>query len=345
MKTMKFISVVSIALIGLAHPILAGPRSGGGGPSGGFAGGGRAGGGHFSGGGMRAAPAFSGGGARFGGFARGGSRAAPAFSGGGARFGAAHLGSVRSSGSFRSAPRFYSNGTRISQARPRAFTRPTSSSRNPSVGRVANANRQPSRLGSTAGRNQPITSNARRTSTISDRQNRAPSLTRQNARISNSQASRAVQRAVANHRVADRHDGNWHRDWDKHRAHFHRNLVFVFVNGFWWGLYPWDYYPYYAYGYPYDYYSGYPYDYYGYGDDYPYNYDDQSGYATSGQYAGNSTVSAVQSELEKLGYYNGAIDGILGDQTEAAIARYQEDLDLSVSGTVDTATLQSLGIK
>jgi Putative peptidoglycan binding domain len=321
---MKFISVVSIALIGLGHPILAGPRSGGSGHAGGFAGGGRAGGGHISGGGIRAAPAFS---------------------GGGARLGAAHLGSVRSSGSFRGAPRFYSNGTRISQARSRALTRPTSSSRNPSVGRVANANRQPSRLGSTTGRNQPITSNARRTSTISDRQNRAASLTRQNARISNSQASRAVQRAVANHRVADRHDGNWHRDWDKHRPHFHDNLVFVFVGGFWWGLYPWDYYSYYAYGYPYDYYYGYPYDYYGYGDDYPYNYDDQAGYATFGQYAGNSTVSAVQSELARLGYYNGAIDGVLGDQTEAALARYQENQDLSVSGTVDTATLQSLGIR
>jgi Putative peptidoglycan binding domain len=316
---MKFISVVSIALIGLVHPILAGPRSGGSGHSGGFAGGG-----HFSGGGIRAAPAFSGGGARFGG---------------------AHLGSVRSSGSFRGAPRFYSSGARMSQARPRAFTRPTSSSRNLSVGRVANANRQPSRLGSTAGRNQSITSNARRTSTISDRQNRAASLTRQNARISNSQASRAVQRAVANHRVADRHDGNWHRDWDKHRAHFHDNLVFVFVGDFWWGLYPWDYYPYYADGYPYDYYYGSPYDYSGYYSDYPYNYDDQSGYATSGQYAGNSTVSAVQSELARLGYYNGAIDGVLGDQTEAALARYQQDQDLSVSGTVDAATLQSLGIK
>jgi len=56
-------------------------------------------------------------------------------------------------------------------------------------------------------------------------------------------------------------------------------------------------------------------------------------------------VSAVQSELEKLGYYNGAIDGILGDQTEAALARYQQDKDMSVSGTVDAATLQSLGIR
>jgi peptidoglycan hydrolase-like protein with peptidoglycan-binding domain len=56
-------------------------------------------------------------------------------------------------------------------------------------------------------------------------------------------------------------------------------------------------------------------------------------------------VSAVQSELSRLGYYNGAIDGSLGDQTEAALARYQEDRDLSVTGTVDAATLQSLGVR
>jgi hypothetical protein len=156
---------------------------------------------------------------------------------------------------------------------------------------------------------------------------------------------------VKNH-ASERHDGNWHRDWDRHRAHFDHNRVFVFVDGFWWGLdpgyYPWAYYPYYDYGYPYDNNYGYPYDYYsGY---YPYDYyqdnnDNDSAYAAPDQYANNPTVSAVQSELAKLGYYNGAIDGTLGDQTEAALARYQQDRDLSVTGTVDAATLQSLGIR
>jgi hypothetical protein len=123
--------------------------------------------------------------------------------------------------------------------------------------------------------------------------------------------------------------------------------VFVFVNGFWWGLdpgyYPWAYDPSYDYGdYPYNSYYGNPYDYYNYS---PYNDDDQPGYSDSDQSGASATVSAIQSELAKLGYYNGAIDGTLGDQTEAAIARYQEDRDLSVTGTVDAATLQSLGIK
>jgi hypothetical protein len=145
----------------------------------------------------------------------------------------------------------------------------------------------------------------------------------------------AVRRAIANHHVSAQHDANWHPDWDKHRAHFHNGLVFVFLDDFWWGLYPWDYYPYYAYDYyPYDYY-GYPYDYY----DYP----SDSSYAAPAEY-GSSVVSEVQSGLANLGYYHGAIDGILGDATEAAIAQYQEDHELSVTGTVTAATLQSLGI-
>jgi hypothetical protein len=123
-----------------------------------------------------------------------------------------------------------------------------------------------------------------------------------------------------------RHDANWHRDWDKRRAHFHRGHVFVFIDGSWWGLYPWDYYAYDA------------------SDYYPNGYDDQSGYVDPDQYGSGSTVSAVQSALAKLGYYRGTIDGIGGDETQAAIARYQEDHDLSVTGTVTGAILQSLGL-
>jgi hypothetical protein len=174
-------------------------------------------------------------------------------------------------------------------------------------------------------------------------------------RVSDPRVSNTRNREFVRNHAAERHDGNWHRDWDRHHAHFHHNRVFVFVDGFWWGLYPWDYYPYYAYGYPYDYYGDYPYNYSGYPSDYyggyyPYDYyqgynDYDSSYASPEQDANNPTVSAVQSQLAKLGYYNGAIDGTLGDQTEAALARYQEDRDLSVTGTVDAATLQSLGIR
>jgi hypothetical protein len=245
-----------------------------------------------------------GGGGHFGGYS-GGPHAAPAFSGGGARF------SGRSTGGLNGAPRFHYGGTSMSAVRPHGFAAARSGSINPNAGRVAAANRQSNRVGSIAGRSRVSDS---RTSTAANRQS-----------------------FIKNHAFA-RHDANWHRDWDRRHAHFHHGHVFVFIDGFWWGLDPW-YYPYYAYGYyPYDYY-GYPYD---YSDYYPYDYDDQPHYAASDQYANNATVSAVQSELAKLGYYHGAIDGILGDETEAAIAGYQEDHDLSVTGTLTAATLQAL---
>jgi Putative peptidoglycan binding domain len=146
--------------------------------------------------------------------------------------------------------------------------------------------------------------------------------------------------------VVARHSADWHRDWDRRHGHFDHGHVFVFLDGFWWGLDP-GFYPYYAYGnYPYDDYgyanNGYPYDYYEYS---PYNYDDEQGYAPSDQEANNAAISAVQSKLAKLGYYRGAVDGVEGDETQAALARYQEEHDLSVTGTLTAATLQSLGLR
>jgi Putative peptidoglycan binding domain len=205
--------------------------------------------------------------------------------------------------------------------------------------RRAAINRQPNSVSSIVGRSR---ASDPRISTAANRQpNRIGSIAGRN-RVSNPRTSKAANRQTAANRqsfvrnhASERHDGNWHRGWNRHHAHFHHNKVFVFIGGFWWGLDPW-FYPYYAYDYPYDYDYGYPYDYY--------NYDDQPAYDASDHYSSNATISAVQSELGKLGYYPGAIDGILGDQTEAAIARYQEDRDLSVTGTVDAATLQSLGL-
>jgi hypothetical protein len=332
MKTITLLGLAGIAFVSLSQPTWAGPRGGGGG--------------------------HAGGGGRVGGFAGGGSRAAPAFYGGGFRGAPAFRGAYvtgRSVGRLSAAPRFYYGGNRMTAVRPHGFTPSVGRPTRPNAGRVAAANRQPGRVGSitTAAPRQPnrvgsITTTARR------QPNRVGSIAGRN-RVSDQRTSTAANRqSFLRNRASERHDANnWHRDWDRHHAHFDHNRVFVFVNGFWWGLYPWDYYPYYANGYyPYDY-SGYypydsdyssgnPYEYYNYS---PYSDNDQPGYSDSGQSAANATVSAVQSELAKLGYYNGAIDGSLGDQTEAAIARYQEDRDLSVTGTVDAATLQSLGIK
>jgi hypothetical protein len=244
----------------------------------------------------------------------------------------------------------------MTAVQPRGFTRSVGRPATPYVGRTAVATRQPNRVSSTAAQNR-----ASRIATTANRQpNRIGSVASRN-RASAPRTSTAANRRTAANREAfvknhasEHHNGNWHHDWDRHHAHFHNHKVFVFVNGFWWGLDP-GIYPSYAYDYPYDGYdypydnNGYnPYDYsygnpYGYYNYSPYNDDDA--YSGSGQSTVNSTVSAAQSELAKLGYYNGAIDGTVGDQTEAALANYQEDNDLSVTGTLDTATLQSLGVK
>jgi hypothetical protein len=121
-------------------------------------------------------------------------------------------------------------------------------------------------------------------------------------------------------RVVERHDANWHRDWDRRHEHFFRNRFFVFEDGFWFGLDN-GFYPY---------------------DDY-YPYDDQDYYASTDPYS-VSTVSTVQSDLAKRGYYRGVIDGVYGPQTRGALTRYQSNRGLQVTGSLTTATLRSLGV-
>jgi hypothetical protein len=124
-------------------------------------------------------------------------------------------------------------------------------------------------------------------------------------------------------RIVERHDANWHRDWDRHHGHFFHNRFFVFNDGFWFGLDPW-FYPY---------------------DDY-YAYDDQDYYgsdASPDPYS-VSMVGAVQSDLAREGYYRGVIDGVYGPQTRVAITRYQSKHGLRATGSLTTATLRSLGL-
>src|SRR6059058_2322022 len=154
---------------------------------------------------------------------------------------------------------------------------------------------------------------------------RSPSFARPNRGITNSAARQSLTsgRSALTSRmghVAERHDANWHRDWDRRHGHFFHNRFFVFDDGFWFGLdngfYPDDYYPYDAQ------------DYYGY-------------YAATDLYS-VSTVSAVQTDLAKQGYYRGVIDGVYGPQTRVAITRYQSKHGLQVTGSLTPATLQSL---
>lgn len=56
------------------------------------------------------------------------------------------------------------------------------------------------------------------------------------------------------------------------------------------------------------------------------------------------TVNAVQGELAQLGFYQGPIDGIYGRLTRDAVAKYQIDKHLDVTGSLSAQTLQSFGL-
>jgi hypothetical protein len=149
-----------------------------------------------------------------------------------------------------------------------------------------------------------------------------------------------------NHVVAQ-HSGNWHRDWDRSRDHSWHGHHCRFINGSWvifdYGFYPWPYW------YPYDYYaSGYYADPYGYDPGYDESgvyqgneYDDQSG---SVDQDSDSGVAVAQDRLARQGYYRDEIDGILGPETRRAIARYQSDHGLRVTGYLSPDTIRALGL-
>jgi hypothetical protein len=134
------------------------------------------------------------------------------------------------------------------------------------------------------------------------------------------------------------------------------------VNGFWvvfdLNFYPWWPYGYPSYGYyPYNYY---PSDYY-YGSDYnpqpdsySYGYDPRAYDNGDDEYYGRDaynspdqnsdrTVADAQTQLAKEGYYRGEIDGVLGPETRRAIASFQSDHGLRVTGYLTRETLSTLG--
>jgi hypothetical protein len=118
-------------------------------------------------------------------------------------------------------------------------------------------------------------------------------------------------------RIRRHHDRSW---W---RSRFNR---FVLFGG---GYYYWDnnyWYP--AYGYD-PYYSSYSYD------EPIYGYQDMD----PGQ-----VIASVQTELQRLGYYRYAVDGVMGPATRAALANFQRDNGLAITAAIDRRTLQSLGL-
>lgn len=113
------------------------------------------------------------------------------------------------------------------------------------------------------------------------------------------------------------HDRNWWR-------HHHSRICF-YGGGYWfwnagWWFPAWGYSPYY---------NSYVYDgpIYGYG-----------------QLSPGDVTAQVQQTLAELGYYYGAIDGVLGPDTRDAILRFQADNGLATTAAIDEPTLDSLGL-
>jgi Putative peptidoglycan binding domain len=123
------------------------------------------------------------------------------------------------------------------------------------------------------------------------------------------------------------HEEHWrdrhHHDHDWWRHHCD---AIVFVGGGFWGWYDGWWYP--AWGYD-------PY----------YSYYDYNGpiYGYDGLQP-DEVIANVQAVLQQLGYYPYALDGVLGPLTETAIANYQRDYGLSVTGAIDQPTVRSLGL-
>src|SRR5437016_5742551 len=118
---------------------------------------------------------------------------------------------------------------------------------------------------------------------------------------------------------------NYHRQWhdrDWWRSHCDR-IVFVSGGWYYWNASYW--FP--AWGYD-------PYAYYAY---------DGPIYAYNGL-TPDQVIVDVQQQLQRAGYYDGPIDGILGPMTREAIAAFQADNGLAVTSVIDEPTLATLGI-
>ena len=67
-------------------------------------------------------------------------------------------------------------------------------------------------------------------------------------------------------------------------------------------------------------------------------------------YVGNNAtpfdqiVADVQSTLQEQGYYHGEVDGLLGPQTQEALAAYQSAQGLDATASIDEPTLAALGL-
>lgn len=147
-------------------------------------------------------------------------------------------------------------------------------------------------------------------------------IRRNTAVTRNTTAFNRTNRYGGNWFAANAHSG-WSRGgdhyWNHHHYRWYDGGWLIVDNGFW----------------PFDYADPYPY----YGDGYGYQP------APVASYSGNSVALDVQSNLAQQGYYNGPIDGDIGPMSQQAIANYQSDQGLAVTGNIDGPLLQSLGLQ
>ena len=114
-----------------------------------------------------------------------------------------------------------------------------------------------------------------------------------------------------------RHDRGW---W---RSHYSR--ISLFAGGY----YYWN--------------DGYWYPAYGYDPGYStYTYDEPI-YGYSDLDPGQ-VIANVQSALQEQGYYQDAVDGLIGPNTRAALSNFQRDHGLPITAAIDGPTLQALGL-
>lgn len=69
-----------------------------------------------------------------------------------------------------------------------------------------------------------------------------------------------------------------------------------------------------------------------------------SSYALSRYGSNSDEVKQIQTKLKRWGYYNGAIDGIFGSKTLAAVKWFQSANGLQVDGIAGPKTLAAMGI-
>jgi len=122
--------------------------------------------------------------------------------------------------------------------------------------------------------------------------------------------------ALRRHRH-ERHDRAW---WKAHYA------IIVFATG---GYYYWD--------------AGYWFPAWGYDSTYG-TYDSDGPIYCYGDLLPDQVIYNVQRALQQLGYYSGGLTGSLGPSTRAALAAYQEDAGLEITGAIDAPTVEALGL-